>query len=167
VTPEARLDQLGLVLPPPWEPGATLEMCVPEGDLLYLSGHMAIDMSRVITFHGRDNHHPLMQGRVGVDLDLSSALEAARGGALNLIATLKAQLGELSRVRRILKTVVFVNAGEGCTDIHKAADASSDLLVEIFGDVGRHARTTVGVRGLPADSCLAIEAIVAFDTPGS
>lgn len=163
MTPESTLERLGLALPPAWEPGATLEMCVRHGDLLYLSGHMGVDMSRVVTFHGRDDHHPLVAGRVGVEIELASAVEIARGAALNVVATLKAQLGQLSRVRRIVKTVAYVNAGERFAEVHKVADASSGLLVEIFGDAGRHARSTIGVIGLPAEACFALEAIVAVD----
>lgn len=136
-------------------------MCVRHGDLLHLSGHMGVDMTRTVAFHGVQDHNPLVSGRVGQEVPIEQACEIARGGSLNLIATLKAELGELSRVVRFLKVTAIVNATDGLVEIHKVADAASDLLIEVFGEAGRHARTTIGATSLPANSCFAIEALVA------
>ena len=152
---------MGLALPHPWRPGASLVMCVRHGDVLHLSGHMGVDMSRTVDFHGVSDHNPLVSGTVGREVAIEQACEIARGGSLNLIATLKAELGELSRVVRFLKVTAIVNATEDLHEIHKVADAASDLLIAVFGEVGRHARTTIGATTLPADSCFAIEAMVA------
>ena len=162
MTPEERLGQLGLSLPPAWEPGASLEMCVRRGDLLYLSGHMGVDMSRQIAFHGRNHHHPIVHGRVGEDVDVDRARDAARGAALNLVATIKAELGELRQVGQIIKISAFVNAQSGFADVHTIADAASDLLIETFGSMGRHARDALCVGGLPGGACVAIDGLVAI-----
>lgn len=161
MTPEERIDALGLTLPHPWRPGASLEMSRRFGDVLYLAGHMGIDLSRRVPFHGIPDHNPLVAGAVGLDIDIESAQAIAQGGALNLVATLKDVLGELSRVEAFLRVTAVVRASSDLVDIHKVADAASDLLIEIFGDSGRHTRTTLGVGALPGGSCFAIDATVA------
>jgi enamine deaminase RidA (YjgF/YER057c/UK114 family) len=160
MTPEAKLLERGLLLPPPWEPGASLEMFVLDQNLLHLSAHLGVDMSRQVRFHGRDNHHPLIPGRVGANLDLEGAAEAARGGALNLIATIKAALGDLARVARIIRVTSYVNVEPGFAEVHEVADAASDLLIDVFGQAGRHVRGTLGVVGLPGGACYAIDGLV-------
>ena len=163
MSPEDRLASLGLSLPPAWRPGATLVMARRQGDLLYLAGHMGVDMHRTVDFHGRPDHHPLVAGVVGGDIDLTQAIEVARGGALNLIATMKDELGRLDRVRGLLRTTVMVTTVPGFESIHKVADAASDLLVAVFGDPGRHVRSTIGTVSQPANSCFAIDAICVVD----
>lgn len=163
--PLARLAELGLELPPPWSPGASLLMSRRHGDLLYLSGHMGVAMSEPVVFHGREDHRPLVSGRVGVDIGLERACEIARGGALNLIATLADQLDDLLEVSAFLQLTVMVNAETGFYAVHTVADAVSNLVVAVFGDVGRHSRSSFAVAGLPANSCLAVDALVAVRTP--
>ena len=163
MTPEERLRGLGLELPRPWVPGASLVMCVRHADVLHLSAHMGVDMTRTIEFHGISDHHPLVAGKVGREIPLEKACEIARGGSLNLIATIKQELGDLTRVRRFLSVTSIVNAVEDLDAIHKVADAASDLLVAVFGDAGNHARTTLGATVLPANSCFSIAAVVAVD----
>lgn len=163
MSPEERIAGLGLTLPHPWRPGASLEMATREGDLLYLAGHMGIDMARRVSFHGIPDHNPLVAGVIGQDISLEAGLAIARGGALNLVATLKDVLGDLDRVRQFLRVTVFVRAAVDLDDIHKVADAASDQLIDIFGTAGRHARTTVGATTLPGGSCVAIEATVSVN----
>lgn len=159
MTPERRLAALGRVLPRPWEPGARLIMATRHHDLMFLAGHMGIDMRRTVNFHGRTDHHPIVAGRVGAEVSLDDAFEVARGGALNLLATLKHELGKLSRVRRILKVTALVNTVDNFVNTHQVADAASDLLVEVFGPRGEHVRSTVGTTSQPGNSCFAIDAI--------
>lgn len=159
--PEAALDRLGLSLPRRWEPGATMRMCTSEGGLLFLSGHLGVDMATTVDFHSRPDHHPLVAGRLGGDVDLETARRAAEGGALNLIATLKDQLGDLGRVRQILKVTLMVSCVPGFDRLHQVADAASDLLVAVFGARGEHARSTVGAAAQPGGALLAMDAIVA------
>lgn len=163
MSPEQRLAELGLQLPHAWQPGASLLMARRHGDLMYLAAHMGVDMSRTVNFHGRLDHHPLVGGVVGQDIDLPQALEISRGGALNLIATLKNELGELARVREVLRVTVMVTTVTGYESIHKVADAASDLLIAAFGESGRHVRSTVGTLSQPANSCFAIDALCVVD----
>ncbi len=163
MSPEERLSALGLALPPAWEPGASLVMARSHGDLLYLAGHMGVDMTRTVNFHGRPDHHPIVDGILGLDIDLTQAMDVARGGALNLIATMKRELGELARVRSVLRMTAMVNTVPGYPSIHKVADAASDLLISVFGDAGHHVRSTVGTTSQPANSCFAIDALCVVD----
>ena len=159
--PEERLATLGLALPPAWAPGARLEMATRYGDFLFLAAHMGIDMHTTVKFHGRADHRPLVAGRVGADIDLDRAVDVARGGALNLLATVRQEVGELAKVRQILKVTAFVNTVPDYELIHKVADAASDLLVDVLGSAGPHARATIGTSSLPGNSCFAIDAICA------
>lgn len=160
--PLARLADLGLELPPPWSPGASLLMSRRHGDLLYLSGHMGVAMAEPVAFQGRDDHRPLISGRIGADIDLNRATEIARGGALNLIATLAHELDDLRDVSAFLRLTVMINAEAGFYAVHKVADAVSDVIVAVFGDAGRHTRSSFAVAGLPANSCLAVDGLVAL-----
>lgn len=158
--PELRLAELGLELPPAWEPGASLVMAKAHGDLLHLSAHMGVRMDAPEAFHGRPDHRPLLSGRVGDGVTLEQAVEVARGGALNVTATLKRELGELSRVREFLRVTVLVNAIEGFWATHTVADAASDLFIDVFGAAGAHTRSSSGVTSLPGNSCVAVETVV-------
>ena len=146
-TPEARLAALGLepiVLPV----FGTFEAAVQTGDLLHTMGHWPLR-----------GDQPL-RGKVGAGITLVDGREAARLAALALIGTLVGALGDLGRVQRIASVVVTVNAAPDFTQHTAVADAASDLLVEVFGDAGRHARLAVGVASLPADLILELAAVV-------
>jgi len=147
--PERRLAELGLQLPQPTRPVANYAPFVRSGELVYISGQVSIDAGGGV------------RGVVGEDVDLEAAKRAARLCGLNLIAQMKAAAdGELSRVRRIVKLAGFVQAGPGFFDIPQVLNGCSDLMVEVFGDAGRHARSAVGVYRLPLNFAVEVDAVV-------
>jgi enamine deaminase RidA (YjgF/YER057c/UK114 family) len=148
-TPEERLQQLGVDLPAPAAPVAAYVPTVRTGNLVYVSG-------QVPTVEGKPTH----LGHLGADVDLEAGRAAARTCAVNVVAALKAELGELSRVRRIVKVTGFVASTPEFTDAPKVVNAASELFGEVFGDAGRHARAAVGVAALPLGVPVEVEAIV-------
>ena len=148
-TPEERLRQLGVTLPVPAAPVAAYVPCVRTGNLVYVSGQVPL-------VDGKPSH----PGRLGAEVGLEEGVAAARRCAVNVLAALKAELGELARVRRVVKVTVFVASEPGFTDQPKVANGASELLGEAFGDVGRHARAAVGVAALPLGVPVEVEAIV-------
>jgi enamine deaminase RidA (YjgF/YER057c/UK114 family) len=148
-TPEERLRQLGVDLPAPAAPVAAYVPTVRTGNLVYVSG-------QVPTVEGKPTH----LGHLGADVDLAAGRAAARTCAINVIAALKAELGELSQVRRIVKLTGFVASTPDFTDEPKVVNAASELFGEVFGDAGRHARAAVGVAALPLGVPVEVEAIV-------
>ena len=148
-SPEERLSALGLALPEPVRPVANYVPFVRAGDLLYIAGQVSIDGTGGI------------RGVVGEDLDLEAARHAARLCGLNLMAQMKAALdGDLSRVRRVVKLTGFVQAGPGFFEIPQALNGCSDLMVDVFGEAGRHARSAVGVYRLPLNFAVEVDAVV-------
>ncbi len=150
-TPEERLEELGLELGPAPLPIATYVPAARSGDLLFLSGH------------GPDRPGELWRGKLGADLGVDEGYAAARAVALNLLATLKAELGDLSRVRRVVKVLGMVNATPDFEDHPKVINGASDLLAHVFGDAGNHARSAVGMASLPGGIPVEIEMIVEVD----
>ena len=148
-TPEERLRQLGVDLPTPAAPVAAYVPCVRTGDLVYVSG-------QVPTVEGKPTH----LGHLGDDVDLEEGRAAARTCAINVLAALKAELGELSQVRRVVKVTGFVASTPDFTDHPKVVNAASELFGEVFGEAGRHARAAVGVPALPLGVPVEVEAIV-------
>ncbi len=150
---EARLIELGITLDPPVAPVANYVSAVRTGSLVYLSGHGPVDASGT-----------LRSGKVGQDLDLEAARGAARLTALGLLSTLRTELGSLDRVTRVVKVFAMVNCAPGFNQMPEVVNGCSDLLVEVFGDeIGRHARSAVGMAELPMDVAVEIEMIVEFD----
>jgi enamine deaminase RidA (YjgF/YER057c/UK114 family) len=148
-SPEDRLASLRLVLPDPVRPVANYVPSVRVGDVLYVSGQVSTDASGGV------------RGVVGEEVSLDEAKRAARICGLNLIAQMKAALdGDLSRVRRLVKLGGFVQAGPGFFEIPQVVNGCSDLMVEVFGDAGRHARSAVGVYRLPLNFAVEVDAIV-------
>ena len=148
-SPEDRLASLGLVLPDPVRPVANYVPSVRVGNVLYISGQVSTDASGGV------------RGVVGEEVSLDEAKRAARICGLNLIAQMKAALdGDLSRVRRLVKLGGFVQAGPGFFEIPQVLNGCSDLMVEVFGDAGRHARSAVGVYRLPLNFAVEVDAIV-------
>ena len=148
-TPEERLASLGLVLPEPVRPVANYAPFVRVENLLHISGQVSTDAAGGV------------RGVVGEDVGLDEAKRAARICGLNLIAQMKAALdGDLSRVRRLVKLGGFVQAGPGFFEIPQVLNGCSDLMVEVFGDDGRHARSAVGVYRLPLNFAVEVDAIV-------
>lgn len=146
---EARIAELGLTLPEPAKPVASYVSYVRSGNQVTISGQLSNDANGGI------------KGTVGVDVTPEQALEAARLCGLNLIAQIKVACdGDLDRVVRIVKLGGFVQAGPDFTAIPAVINGCSDMMVEVFGDVGKHARSAVGVYKLPLGFAVEIDAIV-------
>lgn len=146
---ETRIAELGLKLPKPAAPVAAYVPTVEAGGLLYISGQLPF----------RDGN--LMTGRLGEDVAVDFGREAAKACGLMLIAQMKAALGSLDRVERVVKLGVFVSSDSRFTDQPKVADGASSLMADVFGDAGKHARSAVGVPVLPLNAAVEIDAVVA------
>ena len=145
---DLRLIELGLLLPPPFPPAGSYVAAVRTGSLLYLSGAGPVRADG-----------GFVTGKVGDTVDLATAVEAARLTALQLLAVMQHELGSLDRVRRIVKTLGMVNCAPGFNRTPQVIDGCSDLLIEVFGDAGRGARSAVGMAELPFDISVEIELI--------
>jgi enamine deaminase RidA (YjgF/YER057c/UK114 family) len=150
---EERLAALGLALPEPFSapPGLELpfEFVRVAGDVAYVSGHGPMDGSRL-----------LAQGKVGAEVDVEQGYAAARATALSILASLKAELGDLDRVRAWVKALGLVNCAPGFNQTPAVINGFSDLILELWGEAGRHARSAIGVAELPFDMPVEIEAVV-------
>lgn len=150
LTPEARLAVIGLMLPPPPAPVANFVAWRQIGSLLYLSGQGPLEA---------DGH--LHAGRVGEEVSVEDAYVHARLTGLNLLAVAKAALGDLGRVRHVVKLLAFVNAVPGFTQHPQVINGCSDLFVEVFGEViGRGVRSAIGAGSLPGNQTVEVEAIL-------
>ena len=147
---DQRLAELGIALPQPAAPVAAYVPAVEAGGLLHISGQISVDEAG-----------NLITGRLGEDLDLDAGAEAARRCGIMLIAQMKAALGSLERVERVVKLGAFVSSAASFTDQPKVANGASVLMQEVFGEAGRHARSAVGVPVLPLGVAVEIDAIVA------
>ena len=146
---EARLAELGLTLPQPAAPVASYVPAVEANGLLHISGQISF---------AEDGS--LITGRLGEDVDLAGGQAAAKRCGLMLLAQIKAALGSLDRVERIVKLGVFVNSAGHFTDQPKVANGASDLMQQVFGEAGRHARSAVGVPVLPLGVAVEVDAVV-------
>jgi len=147
---EARIKEIGLALPPPPKPGGNYVPGVRVGNVLYLSGHGP----------GRVDGVPSARGKVGRDLSIEDGYKVAREVGINLLGTAKALLGSLDKVKRVVKVLGMVNSAEGFGDQPKVINGFSDLMVEVFGEHGRHARSAVGMAELPSGIPVEIEMIL-------
>lgn len=145
---DTKLAELGLSLPEAAAPVAAYVPVVEAGGLLHLSGQLPFTDGQLIT------------GRLGDGVTLAAGQDAARACALMIVAQLKKYLGDLARVERIVKLGVFVNSTGDFTDQPKVANGASELMVALFGDAGKHARSAVGVPTLPLGAAVEIDAIV-------
>ena len=143
----ARLEELGIALPAAPTPAANYVPYVLSGGMLYVSWQISQDEAGLIT------------GKLGAELDTAEGARAARRCGLSLLAQAQAALGDLDRVARVVKLVGFVNSVPGYTDQPKVVNGCSDLMVEVFGDAGRHARSAVSAGSLPLGVAVEIEAI--------
>ena len=150
--PEAKLKEKGIVLTAPGKPVANYVNAVRVGNLLYLAGKGPTkpDGSNIT-------------GKVGKDLTIEQGYEAAKLTAINHIAVLKAELGDLKKVKRIVKVLGMVNCTEDFRDQPKVVNGYSDLMVEIFGNKGKHARSAVGMYALPSNIAVEVEVIVEIE----
>ena len=146
---EAKLAELGVELPQPAAPVASYVPAVEVGGLLYISGQLPFIDSKVVT------------GRLGENVSLEQGEAAARACGIMLIAQMKAALGSLDRVERIVKLGAFISSTPEFTAQPKVANGASDLMVQVFGPAGQHARSAVGVPVLPLGAAVEIDAIVA------
>ena len=146
---EAKLQELGIVLPAAVTPVANYVPAVRAGSLVFLSGHGPF----------REDGE-LITGKVGAELRLEQGYEAARRVAVGLLGSLKAEISDLDRVKRVVKLLGLVNCTADFADQPKVINGASDLIVEVFGDKGRHARSAVGSNALPLDIAVEIEMIV-------
>jgi enamine deaminase RidA (YjgF/YER057c/UK114 family) len=146
---EARLKELNITLPTPPTPPANYVGAVRTGNLLFLSGHgpMRLDDKSA-------------RGKLGRELTVEQGYAAAREVGLNLLATTRATLGSLDRVKRVVKVLGMVNSADGFGDQPKVINGFSDLMVEVFGDAGKHARSAVGMAGLPVNIPVEIEMVL-------
>lgn len=151
LTPEAKLSALGIALPAASAPAANYVPTVAIGGLLHISGQIPF---------GPDGKP--MQGRLGETMDTAAGAAMARLCAINVIAQVKAALGDLSRVERVVKLGVFVNSTPDFTEQPEVGNGASDLMVAVFGDRGRHARSAVGVTVLPRGVGVEVDAIFAI-----
>lgn len=149
MTPEDRLATLGLKLPPPPTAAGSYVPTVRTGNLLYCAGTLCL-------LNGQLSH----VGPVGQEQTIESAKESAEICALNTLANIKAALGSLNRVTRVVMVYGWVNAVDGFPDSPAVINGASDLFVKVFGEAGRHARAAVAVNGLPRGSTTEIQAIV-------
>ena len=146
---EQRLTDLGLSLPTPAAPAANYVPYVISGNLLVIAGQLPLGPEGIA-----------MHGKVGDTITTEQATEAARLCALNLIAQMKAATGDLERVVRVLRLGGFVNCVDTYADQPKVVNGASDLMVEVFGEKGKHARTAVGTNSLPFNVPVEIDAMV-------
>lgn len=142
-----KLRELNVTLPQATPPPAAFVPWVRTGNLIYLSGHIA-----------RKDGKP-WTGKLGAELNTTQGQEAARGIAVELLATLHAATGDLNKVARIVKLLVLVNSTPQFTEQHLVANGASELLIEVFGEHGRHARSAFGIAQIPLGSCVEIELV--------
>ncbi len=146
---EAKIKELGLQLPSPATPVANYVPAVRTGNLVFLSGHGPL----------REDGS-LITGKLGSDLTIEEGYEAAKRTAIGLLGSLKGLIGDLDKVLRVVKLLGMVNCEPTFKDHPKVINGASDLLVEVFGDEAKHARSAVGMNGLPFNMAVEIEMIV-------
>lgn len=148
-TPEAKLAEMGITLPETGAPVANYVNAVRTGKLIFLAGKGP-----------RQPDGKYVTGQVGRELTVQQGYEAAKLTAINQLAALKAEIGDLSKVKRIVKVLGMVNSGDGFTQHPQVVNGFSDLMVAVFGDKGKHARSAVGMSSLPLGMCVEVEMIV-------
>ncbi|MCP4628461.1 MAG: RidA family protein [bacterium] len=149
---ESRLKDMGIKLPPAATPVANYVPAVLSGHLVFLSGHGPFDEAGA-----------LITGKVGADLTVEQGYQAARRIAIGLLGSLKAEIGDLNKVRRVVKLLGLVNCPPEFADQPKVINGASDFLVEVFGEKGKHARSAVGTNALPMNIAVEIEMIVEIE----
>ncbi len=149
MTPEERLAQLHIELPKVTAPVGAYVPVVQAGAMVWTSGQLPMRGGKL-----------LHAGSVGAEVDMKSAAECARLAAINALAALSAHLGSLSRVKRVVQLVGFVSSAAGFTQQHLVVNGASELLVEVFGEAGRHSRAAVGVALLPLGAPVEITLLV-------
>ena len=146
---DQKMKELGLILPQPPKPIANYVPAVKTGNLLFVSGHGPYNDGKT-----------RISGKVGRELTIEEGYQTARNVALNCLASVKATIGDLDKVKRVVKLLGMVNCTDDFKDQPKVINGCSDLLVAIFGDVGKHARSAVGMQALPNQIPVEIEMIL-------
>ncbi len=146
---EKKLNDLGIKLPVPASPIANYVGFVRSGNLLVVSGQLCLDADGKL----------IAKGKLGAGVSAEDGQKAARASAVNLLAQVKAALGDLDKVTRVVRLGGFINSDPKFLDGPKVMNGASDLMVTAFGDKGRHARTTVGVSVLPLDAAVEVEGL--------
>ncbi|RWO24996.1 MAG: RidA family protein [Mesorhizobium sp.] len=147
-TIEKRLSDLGVTLPVAAAPAANYVPCCRSGNLLFIAGQLPLKQGKLQA-----------SGLLGRDVDIATGQEAAKYCAINILAQAKAALGDLEKIRRVVKITVFVASAPDFFEQHLVANGASDLLVAVLGDPGKHARAAVGAASLPLNAAVEIEAI--------
>ncbi len=145
-TIDKRLEELGIELPTPAAPIANYVGFVRTGRLLFVSGQLCLASGELVA-----------RGKLGAQVSLEQGHAAARASAVNVLAQVRAALGDLDKVIRVVRLGGFINSTPDFVDGPKVMNGASDLMVAVFGDKGRHARTTVGVASLPVDAAVEVE----------
>ena len=146
-TVEKRLTELGIVLPTSAPPIANYVAFVRTGNFMVVSGQLCLDGDGKL----------VAKGKLGAEVSIEDGQRAARACAINLLAHIKAGLGDLNKVVRVVRLGGFINCAPGFLELPKVMNGASDLMVGVFVDRGRHARTTVGVASLPLDAAVEVE----------
>ena len=148
-TPEQRLEEMGLSVPEVAKPVASYVPAVRSGNHVFTSGQLPMRDGQLIT-----------TGKVGAEVSAEEAVECARQCALNALAAVRAEIGELSNIKRIVKVTAFVASTPDFTGQPGVANGASELFGDVFGDIGQHARSAVGVPVLPLDAPVEVELVV-------
>jgi enamine deaminase RidA (YjgF/YER057c/UK114 family) len=143
-----KLEELGIVIPDAPKPLASYIPAARSGSLVFTAGQVPMVNGKLVS-----------EGKVGSEVTLEDAVKAAEICAVNCLSVIKSELGDLDRIKRIVKVTVFVSSADGFTQQPQVANGASDLLVNIFGDAGKHARSAVGVSELPINAPVEIEMI--------
>lgn len=148
-SPEKNLETQGIQLTKKGKPGANYVYAVRTGNLLFLAGHIPV------TANGE-----IIKGKLGKDLTTKQGAEAARVAGISILSTIQSELGSLNKVKRLVKVTGMVNATQDYTEHSKVINGFSDLMVQIFGEHGKHARSAVGMSSLPVNAAVEIEVIL-------
>ena len=148
-TPEQVLETMGIELPTPGTPVANYVRAVRTGNLVFLAGHIP-----------RGGDGEVVRGKLGDNFTVEQGYEAAKLSAIGLLASLRAEIGELDRVQRIVKVTGFVNSAPDFVDQSRVVNGTSDFLVEVFGERAKHARAALGMASLPLGAAVEVEMIV-------
>jgi enamine deaminase RidA (YjgF/YER057c/UK114 family) len=146
---DKKLQELGITLQQPRAPMANYVAFVRSGNLLHVSGQICLDGDGKL----------VAKGRLGDGVSIEEGQKAARACAINLLAQVKAALGDLDKVTRVVRLGGFINSAASFTEGPKVMNGASDVMVAVFGDKGKHARSTVGVAALPADAAVEVEGL--------
>lgn len=151
-TPEQKLNSIGIKLTPKGKPAANYVYAVTTGNLVFTAGHVSVDKKGKV-----------IRGKLGKNMSVQQGRIAARSAGISLLSTLKTELGDLSRVKRIVKVTGMVNATDDFNQHSQVINGFSDLMVEVFGEKGKHARSAVGMSSLPVNAAVEIEMIVEIE----